>query len=68
MQAAELPNDDVILIVSRDDLRLINNSVNEAIEELDDDEFGIRLGSTKIEARALRQAFRELYERLDSSS
>lgn len=68
MQSAELPNGEVVLIVNRDELRLVNNALNEGIEELDDEEFRIRVGSTKDDARTLRRQFRELYNRLSPVS
>ena len=38
MQGAELPSGQVVLIVNRDELRMINNGLNETIEALDAEE------------------------------
>ena len=65
MQAREQRDGSVRLTVSRDELRILNNSINETLEALNsEEEFSIRVGVTTKEARALLGEFRTLYDRL----
>lgn len=50
------------LTVSRDELRILSNAVNEALEALHDSELSIRMGASSEEIRAVRSAFREFRE------
>ena len=48
--------DVISLELTRDEIRIIGNSINETIEQLPDWEFPIRVGATKGEADALLEA------------
>lgn len=58
MRASEQRDGSFVLTMTRDELRIVNNSVNETLEALDDDEYSTRVGATRDEARALRREFR----------
>jgi hypothetical protein len=64
MQGAELPTGDVVLIVTRDELRMLNNGLNDTRASLDDAEFSTRVGATRSEARDLLDQLQELSSRL----
>lgn len=51
---------EVIIAATRDELTLLANSLNEALEAVEGWEFDTRLGSSVEEARALRSSLGEL--------
>lgn len=53
----------VTLTLSVDELGLLNNSINEALEALDTDEFEVRVGATKEQATKLLQEFGKILGR-----
>lgn len=58
--AAHEVDDELVLAVTRQELALLANSLNESLEAVDDWEFGSRLGGSSDEARALRSKVRDL--------
>lgn len=56
----EVVDGEVVIAATRDELVLLANSLNEALEGVEDWEFGPRLGGSQDEARALRSAVRNL--------
>ncbi|WP_159539612.1 hypothetical protein [Aeromicrobium sp. 9AM] len=66
MNAFEQPNGRVVLEVTRDELRILSNSLGVTLEKLhnDDAEYSTRVGATSEEGRALKREFRELSMRL----
>lgn len=58
--ADEVGDDEVVIAATREELVLLANSLNEALEAVDDWEFGPRLGGSPDEARALRSMVRDL--------
>jgi len=53
----------LVIQVSLDELRLLASSIGEALEAVEDWEFGTRLGANPEDARALRFQFNELIAR-----
>lgn len=60
---ARVDGDDVILTISRDQLALLANCMNEAMEAVEDWEFSTRLGVDKSVARALARDLGEALHR-----
>ena len=58
----------VVLTLTYDQLLLLAGGINEAIECVDDWEFGSRLGAEKDQARALRKELSDLISRLSTSN
>lgn len=56
----EILDDEIVFVATREELVLLANGLNEALEAVDDWEFGPRLGSSPKEARALRSKVRDL--------
>lgn len=54
----------VDLRMTKDELVLIANMANEALEAVDDWEFQTRLGSEKDDARSLKGQLREIIDRV----
>lgn len=51
--------EEVTIVATRDELMLLANSLNEALEAVEDWEFDTRLGSSVDEARALHATINE---------
>ena len=64
MEALRHQDDSFELRVSNDELRILSNSVNEALEALPESEISIRMGATPEEVRAVRASFRRIWEEL----
>lgn len=62
MQASGQPGDSLELRVSNDELRILSNALNEALEALPESEISIRMGATPEEVRAVRASFRRIWE------
>ena len=56
----EVLDGEVVIAATREELVLLANSLNEALEAVDDWEFGPRLGGSPDEARALRSKVRDV--------
>lgn len=56
----EILDGEIVIAATREELVLLANGLNEALEAVDDWEFGPRLGGSPDEARALRSKVRDL--------
>jgi len=56
----EVLGGEVVIVATREELALLANSLNEALEAVEDWEFGPRLGGSSDGARALRSKIRDL--------
>lgn len=56
----EVLGGEVVIVATREELVLLANSLNEALEAVDEWEFGPRLGGSPDEARALRSKVRDV--------
>lgn len=56
----EVNDSEVVIATTRDELVLLANSLNEALEAIEGWEFDTRLGGSPEEARALRSKIKDL--------
>jgi len=56
-------DESVTLRLTRNELGILNNCLNEALEALDDDEFSVRVGASASEVEELLTEFRRLIAR-----
>ena len=64
MELLDIKEESVIVQLSREDIHAISGALNEALENLDDWEFEIRMGFTINEIKSLLAEFRSIHQKL----
>jgi hypothetical protein len=67
MVSKVIGTDSVEVVVSLDELRIINNALNEVSNALEQWEFETRMGAKPEEAKALLRSVREILDRAEQT-